>query len=125
MKKKLEYINDLIHEEHYSEEDTLTFHRLDGPAIAHYNQDVSIKLKQYYIESILYTDKLKYSVSTSSYKEVDKMKNHIVEYYPNGNKKFEQYLKKGILHKLNGPAEIKYFSNGEIHEKCFDFWWDN
>ena len=62
MKKKLEYIDDLIHEQYYDEdgninseyyildkEDILIFHRLDGPAVLYYNKDGSIGSVKYYI----------------------------------------------------------------------------
>lgn len=49
-------------------------------------------------------------------------------YYENGNKNAEQYLYKGhfsMFHRLDGPAGIEYYSNGQIcNEKYLvkDYW---
>lgn len=53
------------------------FHKLDGPAIIHYNLDGSIKQELYYIEDILYKNELQYIIKSDSYskKQINAWKN--------------------------------------------------
>lgn len=51
------------------------------------------------------------------------MTEYIVEYYPNGNKKFETWRKNNKFYREDGPAYIEYYENGK--EKKIEWMFDN
>jgi antitoxin component YwqK of YwqJK toxin-antitoxin module len=69
------------------------YHRTDGPAFQSFYENGNIQCESWYKNGNIEYD---------------------AWYYVNGNVKYVTWHFNGILHKIDGPAKIRYYENGNI-----------